>query len=197
MIARLQGTIQYISPSLKKDSHVIIDVGGVGYKVQIPSTALASLTEQQDAILHTYMSVSEYAMNLYGFLNAGDKSFFEMLLDVPGVGPKSAVGILEKVTLSDVQQAIVDNDPEVLTKVSGLGKKTAEKIIVALKDKLDLDSEALRKSGSGRSTDVDVFDALVGFGYSAAEAKAALDKISPDADTSDKLKQALQLLAKK
>src|SRR3989338_5909794 len=135
MIASLTGKIIYKSPELRKDSYFVIETGGVGYKVYTPVSNLKKIKEGQDLTVYTYLSVSERAMDLYGFLDPADKTFFTLLLEVPGIGPKSAINILSKTTMNEVQQAILDDDPSVLTKMSGLGEKTAEKIISALKDK--------------------------------------------------------------
>ena len=137
---------------------------------------------------------------MYGFLDPADKTFFTLLLDVPGIGPKSALGILEKTSMQEVQQAILDDDPTVLTKMSGLGEKTADKIIVTLKGKVEkLTVKQKGKKGKELvSADSDAFDALVSFGYTAAEARKALEKVdSRIEDSGEILKQALKILAKK
>jgi len=199
MIASLNGIVAYKSPELRKDSYFIIDVGGVGYKVYTPVSNLQKVSEGDKALVYTYFSVSEYAMDLYGFLDPADKTFFILLLDVPGIGPKSALGILEKTTMKEVQQAVLDNDPKILTKMAGLGEKTAEKIIMALKDKVE--SLTAKPKGkieqAAKAVDEDVFDALASFGYSAVEARRALNQVDKGITNSgDKLKRALKFLAK-
>ena len=199
MIASLRGTITYKSPSLRKDSYFVVEAGGVGYKVYSPQSNLQKVAEGQEIIVYTYLAVSEHAMDLYGFLDPADKTFFTLLLDVPGIGPKSAIGILGKTTMSDVQQAIFDDDPAMLTKVSGLGQKTAEKIIITLKDKVEsLTNKTKGKKDNDQSgVDADVFDALVSFGYTTAEARKALTQIDSEIkDTSQKIKEALKILGK-
>src|SRR3989338_9820132 len=201
MIASLNGTITYKSPELRKDSYLVIQAGGVGYKVFMPVSNLRQITEGQSAVLYTYLAVSENAMDLYGFLNPADKTFFTLLLEVPGIGPKSAIGVLEKTTMQEVQQAILDNDPTVLTKMAGIGVKTADRIIVALKDKVE--SLTVKSSGGKKGTetvraDADAFEALVSFGYTAQEARKVLNTIDPGiTDSSEILRTALKLLAKK
>ncbi|MFA6255277.1 MAG: Holliday junction branch migration protein RuvA [Patescibacteria group bacterium] len=199
MIASLSGQITYKSPELRKDSYFVISAGGVGYKVYTPLSNLKKLSEGQQATVYTYLAVSERAMDLYGFLDPADKTFFTLLLDVPGIGPKSAIAILEKTTMSEVQQAILSDDPTVLTKMSGLAEKTAEKIIVTLKRKV----ESLtvkpkgKKAQAQAAADTDVFDALVSFGYSAVEAKKVLSRIDPKiTEPSKRLKEALKNLGK-
>ena len=201
MIASLTGTITYKSPELRKDSYLVIQAGGVGYKVFTPVSNLRQVIEGQSAVLYTYLAVSENAMDLYGFLNPADKTFFTLLLEVPGIGPKSAIGVLEKTTMQEVQQAILDNDPTVLTKMAGIGVKTADRIIVALKDKVE--SLTVKSSGGKKGTetvraDADAFEALVSFGYTAQEARKVLNTIDPGiTDSSEILRTALKLLAKK
>ena len=199
MIASLSGTITYKTPELRKDSYVVIDVGGVGYKVSIPANNLQKMEVGQKTILYTYMSVSEYAMDLYGFLEPTDKTFFTLLLDVPGIGPKSALGILDKATMHDVQNAVLEDDYTLLAKTSGLTEKTAEKIVVALKSKVEsLTARPKGKLGESSSGNADVLEALVSFGYSLPEAKKALSQIdSAVTDGGQRLKQALKILAKK
>lgn len=199
MIASLFGKIIYKSPELRKDAYVIIDVGGVGYKVFVPVSNHKNLAEGEEKILYTYLAVSERAMDLYGFTDPADKTFFTLLLDVPGVGPKSALNILGKTTMAEVQQAIIDDKPEILTEMSGLGEKTADKIIVTLKNKVESLS-ARPKGEKGRvvkDSDVEAFEALVSFGYSAAEAKKALQQIdSSVTEVGERIRQALKYLAK-
>ncbi len=200
MIASLSGIIAYKSPELRKDSYCVVDVNGVGYKVYTPLSNLRKIKEGEKLTLYTYFSASEYAMDLYGFLDPADKTFFTLLLDVPGIGPKSAIAILEKTTMREVQQAILGNDPTVLTKMAGLGEKTAEKIVVALRDKVE---SLTPKSKAGTpltasAADSDAFEALVGFGYSAVEARKALNQIDKKiTNSSERLKLALKILAKK
>lgn len=200
MIASLRGTITYKSPELRKDSYFVVEAGGVGYKVYSPISNLRQVSEGEPAMVYTYLSVSENAMVLYGFLNPADKTFFTLLLEVPGIGPKSAIATLEKTTMAEVQQAILENNPEMLTKVSGLSLKTAEKIVLGLKDKVE--SLTVRskdkRSEVQASLDTDIFDALVGFGYTAAEARQAITKIDKkNTDASKCIREALKILGQK
>ncbi|MDX9893590.1 MAG: Holliday junction branch migration protein RuvA [Patescibacteria group bacterium] len=200
MIASLHGLITYQTSELRKDSYFVIDVGGVGYKIYTPASNLKKLSEGQSVTVYTYLAVSENAMDLYGFLDPADKTFFTLLLEVPGIGPKSAMTILGKTTMAEVQQAIFDNNPEVLTKMSGLGQKTAEKIIVALKGKVEsLTFRSKDKGDAGSNgTNQDAFDALVSFGYSASEAKKALTQVDGKIDDPGKiLREALKILGQK
>jgi len=200
MIASLSGTITYKSPELRKDSYFVIEAGGVGYKVYTPISNLRKVKEGEKVTVYTYLAVSENAMDLYGFLDPSDKTFFTLLLDVPQVGPKSAIGILEKTTMREIQQAILDDNPTILTKMSGLGQKTAEKIIVSLKDKVENLSARPRGKEAQvlTSADVDAFDALVSLGYSVVEAKKALAQVDKKiTDGGKRLGEALKILGKK
>ena len=201
MIASLKGIVTYKSPQLRKDSYFVIEAGGVGYKVYAPLNNLKKISEGKTVTAYTYLAVSERAMDLYGFLDPADKTFFTLLLDVPGIGPKSALGILDKTTMAEVQRAILDNDPEVLTQLAGLSEKTAERIITALKSKVE--SLTARPKGgtqapAERSADSEAFEALVSIGYSAVEARRALNQVDQKiADSSQRVKAALKLLAQK
>jgi Holliday junction DNA helicase RuvA len=198
MIASLKGIVSYKTPELRKDCYVVLDVNGVGYKVFTPASNIKRLNEGEEAILFTYMSVSERALDLFGFLDPADKTFFSLLLEVPGVGPKSALQILNKTTMLDVQQAVLENNSASLVALSGLGQKTADKIIVTLKSKVAhlSVSQTDKKSNTLTATD-DVIDALASFGYSGAEIKKALSSIdSSITDTSERIREALKSLAK-
>lgn len=199
MIASLSGKIIYKSPELRKDAYFIIEAAGVGYKVFTPLSNHKQIKEGQELRVYTYFSVSERSMDLYGFTDPADKTFFTLLLGVPGVGPKSALGILGKTTMAEVQQAILDDNIEILTDMAGLSEKMADKILITLKSKVESLS-ARPKDAKGRavkSVDVETFDALVGFGYSAAEAKRALSQVDSSIDdVGEKIKQALKLLGK-
>jgi Holliday junction DNA helicase RuvA len=199
MIASLHGTITYRSPEMRKDSYVVVTCAGVGYKVYTPVSNLQRVDEGAEATFYTYLAVSENSMDLYGFLNPADKTFFTLLLDVPGVGPKTAIATLEKTTMADVQQAIFANDALLLVKSSGLSQKMAEKIIVTLKDKVEsLTSRSKGENVSPSIPDADVFDALTGFGYTTSEARKALSQIDPSiTENGKRLREALRILGKR
>ena len=186
MIGHLKGTI--LSADLKS---VILDVGGVGYKV---FTNTAFLDNKKDKILEfwTYLAVRENALDLYGFGTKDELEFFELLITVSGIGPKSAMGILTIATLPNLKHAITTGDTSHLTKVSGVGKKNAEKIVVELKDKLvGLATDV----GHSMSGDVDALEALKSLGYGEREAREALKKVSDIPDTGEKIRKALKLLS--
>jgi len=184
MIGHLRGNI--IAQDLRS---VILDVSGVGYKIH---TNTASLDSKASEIVDfwTYLAVRENALDLYGFTTKEELNFFELLITVSGIGPKSAMGILSVASVSNLRNAIISGDTSHLTKVSGVGKKNAEKIVVELKDKL-----SGFEGGTSVSGDVDVIEALKSLGYGEREAREALKKVGESKDTSDKIKKALKLLS--
>lgn len=186
MIGHLKGTL--LHQDLKS---VVLDVAGVGYKIH---TNTASLESQTGKMLEfwTYLAVRENALDLYGFAKKEELDFFELLLTVSGIGPKSAMGILSVATLQNLRHAVSTGDTSHLTKVSGVGKKNAEKIVLELKDKLDSNEFEIGLDGS---SDADALEALKSLGYGEREAREALKKVVDSKDTGDKVKKALKLLS--
>jgi len=186
MIAQIKGVV--LEDNI---SNIVISVGGIGLRVFIPTNNSVKVGET--TTLHTHVAVRENALDLYGFLETKDRDFFELLLGVSGIGPKTALGILSVSSVSMLQQAISSGDTSHLTKVSGIGKKNAQKIALELKDKLG----ALNINDSGISnSDVDVVEALQSLGYSQAQAREVLQKIDPSiTDTSTRVKEALKNLS--
>ncbi len=183
MIGYLRGKI--INTDLKS---VVLDVSGVGYKIY---TNTSSLSTSKEAEFWTYLAVKENALDLYGFLKKEELDFFELLLSVSGIGPKSAMAILSIASLPNLRKAIATGDTGHLTKVSGIGKKNAEKIVLELKDKIkDLSGEMHSLSG-----DIDALEALKSLGYSEQESREALKKVTEIKDTGEKVKKALKLLS--
>lgn len=186
MIGHLKGTI--IHHDIKS---VILDVSGVGYKI-FTNTAHIDSKSEKIAEFWTYLAVRETALDLYGFQTKDELEFFELLITVSGIGPKSAMGILTLATLPNLRHAISSGDTSHLTKVSGIGKKNAEKIVVELKDKLEGLSTDMSHSLSG---DVDALEALKSLGYGEREAREALKKAIGDT-TEQKVRSALKNLNK-
>ncbi len=189
MISHITGEVL-----LKGDRFAIIDVSGVGYKVYISIETIRKISNKEGKVnLWTYLSVRENALDLYGFIEHAEVDLFEMLIGISGVGPKSALGIMGVAPLDTLKSAIASGDTSYLTKVSGIGKKNAEKIILELRDKLGaLGSES--RVGVF-SEDADVIDALQTLGYSAAEAREALKKVPQEATgASERIKEALKHL---
>ena len=187
MIRRLKGTVIETSYLW-----VVVDVGGVGYLVYVPG--IDSISQESEVELYTHLAVRENAMDLYGFLDPEELSMFELLLTLPKVGPKSAMQIMSQADVALLRKAALGDDASYLMKMSGIGKKTAEKIVVGLKDKLGGDDMPLKEGERG---DGDVVDALITLGYTQKEARDAMQKLSPDLnDTNTRIKEALKLLGK-
>ncbi len=193
MIAYLKGRI--IS---KRNGSIIINVKDVGYQVALGDNLFNELLLGAETELYTYHHVREEASDLYGFKSVLDLEIFEMLLSVSGVGPKSALGVLSVASYEDVVQAILRGDANLLIKVSGIGKKTAERVVLELKTKI------MKVVGSGatgglepNSYGSDEIDALMSLGYSLSEARAALSVIPNDlTDSGARVKAALKMMKK-
>jgi Holliday junction DNA helicase RuvA len=191
MIAYLKGKINYKSSFLKKDNFLVIDVGGVGYKVYAVDKLINGSPLGTEVELFIYTQVAETALDLYGFATQDELEFFELLISLSGIGPRSALDILRKAKLEDLTVAVQSQNYQVLSKVSGIGPKTAEKIVVGLKDKLGgVDSS----TGSGDWGDA--LEALVGLGYAPSQARDALNLCQAD-DMGEKVKEALKILGRK
>ncbi len=190
MIGSLTGT-----PSLITDRYALIDVQGIGYKVFLTMGTLAEIQNEDVITLFTHLVVKEDALDLYGFKTMNERDFFEMLISVSGVGPKGALGILSVSSIDNLKKAIAGSEISYLTSVSGIGKKTAEKVVIELRDKLSLFKTD--ENGFVLRGDSDVIEALKTLGYSHNEARDALQKIPNDVtETNEKIKLALKLLGK-
>jgi len=172
---------------------LIVDVAGVGYRVAVPVATLTNAKEGDPLFLWTHLAVRENAEDLYGFETREELSWFEMLLSVSGIGPKSALSILNSVDPKSLQEAIARNDPGGLSKTFGIGKKTAEKIVLELRGKTAAGEGARGESGS----DGDVVEALVGLGYSLREARDAVQALSKEHVTPEsRLREAIRLASR-
>lgn len=172
----------------------VIDIGGIGYKVYVTEDTLHGLKIGAEKTLWTYLAVREDALDLYGFPSPKDKSFFELLISISGIGPKGALNILSLVSVDTLTSSIRSGSVAHLVKVSGIGKKTAEKIVLELKDKLG-GIENGSDMSAVMSSDMDAIEALRALGYDADEAREALKKIDPKIeDTGKKVKAALKML---
>ena len=192
MIATLKGQVTELG-----ERHVVVETAGLGYKVYVTADALHQLKIDRETKLWTYQAVREDALDLYGFLTKKEEAFFELLLTVSGIGPKSALNILSLVSSETMANAIRTGSTAHLTKVSGLGKKTAEKIVLELKDRLDLALYGGNQSNTDLSSDLDAIEALKALGYEAEEAREALKKVGPEVTaTGAKVKAALKNLGK-
>lgn len=195
MIARLEGTLA----ELLRDG-VLVDVGGVGYRVLMPVSALARLAERGERVsLHTSLQVREDSMTLYGFLSADERDLFETLLGVNGIGPRAALAVLSVYPPADLRRAVATEDLEALTLIPGVGKKTAARMILELRERLGSVDEAEGVPGPSSRVQsfAEVHGALEALGYSPAEVRKALDGIDADGrPVEDLLKAALKRLAK-
>ncbi|NMC72909.1 MAG: Holliday junction branch migration protein RuvA [Geobacteraceae bacterium] len=199
MIALLTGKIAHKSPE-----YIILDVNGVGYRVQIPFSTYYELPETGAQIsLAIYTHVKEDAISLYGFRTPAEKNFFQLLISVSGIGPKMGKDILSNVQVDELAAAITRGDLARLSAVPGIGKKTAERMVLELRDKV-LKMEIAPAAADGESAapatgiEEDVASALVNLGYKEAVVKKTLSemRIAPDASMEDVLKQALKALMK-
>ena len=187
MISYVSGTV------VEKDTRfAIIDVGGVGYRVFVTEDTLRALKPNTEVKLRTYHAVREDTEELFGFLDEPDLKLFELLLSVPGIGPKTALNILNVATPDTLRHSITSGETAYLTKISGIGRKTAEKIVLELKEKLGAST-----TGTTLKEEADALEALKSLGYSHGEAREALRDLPKDVtSTSDKVKHALKLLGK-
>jgi len=190
MIAHITGTIL-----TKTDRSIIIDVQGVGYEVHVSPLLLEQVIKGADLSLHTHQYVREDMMDLYGFATAEELEFFKQLIEISGVGPKSALTVMSLTSVGELKSAIVHEDASLLTKVSGIGTKTAERIVVELKNKIDHIETAQGKATISTAGDSQAIDGLVALGYTVREAREALRAIDADiTGVEQRLKAALKLL---
>lgn len=190
MIAHLFGNIRS-----KGANFLVVDVSGVGYKVFVtPSTALESeIGAKASFFVHSH--IREDQISLYGFLNANELDLFELLISVSGVGPKVALSVMSGANAGAIALAIKGGDPAVFTKVSGVGKKTAERIVVELKEKVEADATSANTHASRQLSDS--LQALVTLGYGEKEAREALKQVPGDlTESSNIVRAALKILGK-
>jgi len=191
MIACLNGLLLEKAPP-----YIVLDCAGVGYELEVPMSTFYQLPEiGQQLKLLTHMVVREDAQLLYGFATKQEKDTFRQLLKVNGIGAKSALAILSGVSIDDLTEAVANQDVALLTRVPGVGKKTAERLLLELKGKFDLSS--IVAGGAGvKSAKQDVLNALLALGYNEREVSASVKSLDSDIDVSEGIKQALKLLAK-
>jgi holliday junction DNA helicase RuvA len=191
MIARLNGLLIEKSPPL-----IVVDCAGVGYEVEVPMSTFYNLPEIGAKLsLLTYMVVREDAQLLYGFGTEQEKSTFKQLLKVNGIGAKSALSILSGVSIDELVQAVSMQEVGMLTRIPGIGKKTAERLLLELKDKFG--AAGLAAAGNlPKSATHDVLNALISLGYNDREALLAAKQLPADIGVAEGIKQALKLLSK-
>ncbi|PID31459.1 Holliday junction branch migration protein RuvA [Candidatus Saccharibacteria bacterium] len=190
MIAHVSGIV-----AEKFAGGVIVDVGGVGYELAVPSGDCDSVSVDQEVKFYTYHHVREQSEELFGFSSQAAKKMFEMLIGVQGVGPKAALAILSLGTSEQVRNAIANRDSAFVAGASGVGKKTAERVVVDLADKVGLPTHYGR-ADEPVQTELDTADealeALMALGYNLVDATAVLKNVDPALSTSQRVKEALK-----
>lgn len=190
MIGRLVGTLAQKSPP-----QVLVDVGGVGYEVDVPMSTFYNLPALGERVtLLTHFIVREDAQQLFGFLSPEERATFRLLVKISGVGPRTALSILSGLSVAELAQAVAQQVSGRLVKVPGIGKKTAERLLLELKGKLGPDLEVSASPAS--DAQADIVQALVALGYNEREAAAALKALPPDVSVSEGIKQALKALSR-
>lgn len=192
MIGRLQGILLEKTPPL-----VLIDCNGVGYECEVPMSTFYNLpTVGEKVVMLTHFVVREDAQLLYGFGTSQERATFRQLLKVNGIGAKSALSILSGLSIDELVQAVALQETTMLTRVPGVGKKTAERLLLELKDKFTIDGVAAMNSSQPKSASSDVLNALLALGYNEREAVAAVKLLDKEVSVTDGIKQALKLLSK-
>jgi len=186
MIYSLNGKI-----ILVKDDFTVVDVAGVGYKVFVGSLVL-ELKNNQEIFLYTYQAVRENALDLFGFKTEAELQLFELLISISGIGPKVGLAIMSVTTPASLKRAVISKNTDELTKVSGIGKKNAQKIIIELANKVDKIEVEVSESDD---FDLETYETLEALGFDRAEIREALKNIDENS-TENKIKQALKILGK-
>ena len=201
MIAYLKGIIAEVTPT-----RLVLEVNHIGYEIFISAREASELPRRGEEVkIYTYFNVREDAMQLFGFQSEDDLEMYKLLLNVNGVGPKAALGILSVLTADDVRVAVLSDDVKTISKAPGIGKKTAEKTVLELKDKIKLEdafeeklqeTEQMEENGELQNVRQDATEALVALGYSQTEALKAVRGIdvTPDMDAEQLLKLSLKKL---
>lgn len=200
MYAYLDGILAEI-----EESQIVIDVSGIGYLVNVPKSVLSKLPTKGGRIkLYVTLIVREDSHELYGFLDKNNKVLFKMLIEVSGIGPKASMSVLSSISVDDLILSIATGDEKILTRVPGIGKKTAQRIILELKDKIDIHIKHSHVSASDfASKDIstpeeEALHALLALGYDTSEAYAAIRSVSDkSSESTDLIKAALKVMIKK
>jgi holliday junction DNA helicase RuvA len=190
MIAHVSGTV-----TEKFIDSVIIDVHGVGYEVLVAAIDYEKLTLHDEAKLYTHHHVREQAEELYGFSTLAGKRLFELLITVQGVGPKAALAILSLGDAEVVRNAIASSDAAFIQQASGVGKRTADRVVVDLADKVGLPGRMAGHSAQAARSNDDALDALLALGYNVRQASEALAKVDTSLSVEGKIRQALKVLS--
>ena len=188
MIGRIRGTLVEKSPAV-----VVIDVGGVGYTLAVTPRSLSQLPGiGEEAVLHTHLHVREDQLALYGFGSTEERDLFELLLGISGIGPKVALAILATLSPDDLRSAVVSDDTAALIAVPGIGKRSAQKLMLELRPKMDI----LDVATTGSGPIVEAREALEGLGYAPDEIRGTLSSLPPDLSVEELVKRSLQELGR-
>ena len=192
MIGRIVGKVVD-----KNFPQVLVDCHGVGYEVDVPMSTFYPLPAAgQEVALFTHLVVREDAHLLFGFLTLAERAAFRQLLKISGVGPKVALSVLSGLSVDDLAAAVQAGDAGRLTKIPGIGKKTAERLVLELRDKLPKTLGAARVEAASGAAGADVLDALLALGYNEREAQAAIKQLPADLALADAIRQALKALSR-
>ncbi len=192
MIGRLIGILLEKNPP-----QILLDVQGVGYEVSVPMSTFYNLPAlHEKVVLHTQFIVREDAQLLYGFLTHDERVAFRQLLKISGVGPKMALSVLSGLSLNDLAIAVVNKEIGRLTKIPGVGKKTAERLLLELQGKFVVSGAHVAQGAPVISSNSDIINALLALGYSDKEADWAAKQLPKDSNVSDGIRQALKYLSK-
>lgn len=194
MISYITGIVDFV-----ESDKVIIDHNGIGYAIYMPSASLEMIGMGEELKIYTYLNVREDAMQLFGFLTKEELNLFKLLIGVSGVGPKGAIAIISACPGDNLQMAIISGDAKAISRAPGIGNKTAQRIIIELKDKIDLESMITpmvetESMSQGKAIQSEAIEALVALGYSRSDAFNAVKKIKdPESmDVEELLKHALK-----
>lgn len=201
MISYIRGELAAV-----EEDKIIVDVNGVGYGIYMPGQSIGMLPSTGEEVkIHTYLNVREDAMQLFGFLTRDDLKVFKLVIGVSGIGPKGGLSILSQLSPDDLRFAVMANDAKAISAAPGIGKKTAEKLIIELKDKLSVEdilernqekTESVSAGNSTNEVQAEAVQALTALGYGSTEAMKAVKKvvISEDTSVEEVLKQALKYI---
>lgn len=195
MIAYLKGTVLN-----KRKNYLIIEVAGVGYEVYVTQKLFSEVVTGQPIEIYTHQYIKEDALDLYGFKTLDELELFELLISISGVGPKSALGIMGIATAEELSSSIARGDASMLTKVSGIGRKTAERVVLELRDKmatLNFEAVAAGAGATAVAAQSDEIDALMALGYSLQQAREALRQVDPSITKSgERVREALKKIGR-
>lgn len=192
MIGRIQGKLLEKNPP-----QVLVDVHGVGYEIDVPMSTFYNLPDLgQEVTLLIHHVVREDAQLLYGFATSKERIAFRQLIKISGIGARTALAILSGLSVESLTQAVAQQETALLTRVPGIGKKTAERLVLELKGKITADFDGLTLSASAGDNRSDVAAALVALGYSEREANAAAKKLAPDVSVSAGIREALKSMTR-